>query len=1695
MIRDKFEQQVKKNPDKPAVKTETGALTYSQLDAAANRIANAIKQTICRSVSESPVRIGLLHDDALTMIASILGVLKSGNIYVPLSLAFPVKRINYILNHAEIDGLITAYPYKEMVNQAAEGRPITVIFTEDTESQSAVITEETTGSRLLASDSDAYILYTSGSTGFPKGVRQTHRNVVYFIERYIENLRLTRDDNLTLFSSFVHDASIVDIYAALFSGATLFPVDLKKDGIFTELVQWLNDEHITVWHSVPTVYRYFISELTNQRKDSDFADRLRTLRTLVLGGESVLKSDVEKFYAHFPSHCTLYNLYGQTESSYNSGQSFSLNTRQENGEISITLGEPVRGTQLFVVDDEGNETDELEVGEILVMSDHLSPGYWNDDPNTNEKFSSDPENGRVYFTGDRGRRLPNGEIEYIGRKDNQVKLRGYRIELGEIENAVMQFPLISHVAVVALETSQQEKFIACYFSAPLNIDFQALRRFLGERLLDYMVPSYFKQMSKLPVTVSGKIDRKALPAPDITSGADYLPPRNELESKLVAIWCHILDIGKEVVGIDSNFFQLGGHSLSATALTSKIHMELNARVPLSEVFQRQTIRQLAEYIEQSDKSHFERIEPAEKREYYPLSSTQKQMYFIQQLDIDSPTYNIPFLILFGEYMNLEQLSKTFLKIIDRHEILRTSFEMIDQEPVQRIHDVGTVGFNLGYVEVTPEEKEHVQRQFLTAFDLTQPPLIRALAMKVGNQYILMVDHHHIIVDYLSLNLLEADFFALYDEKEMPELPIYYKDYIVWQNTDRRKAVLETQGEYWKKMFADELPVLELPVDFPRPATKRFKGKSIGVIYDIENTRLLKRFAERHDVTLFMVLFSSYTILFSWLSGQEDIVVGTPWTARKHAMLFNTVGMFVNTLPLRNRVIAEKRYIDMLHEVKHTVLEAFENQEYPFTELVSELRVPRNPGRNPMFDVVFNFIDERVYKFETSEVGERDAFHNLLPAAPFDISLTAVDRGDTLYFRFEYSTDLFKETTMERFIGYFKRIFEIIRENPELRICDMGMMTDEEKAHILYNFNQTAEDSPANKTIPEWFEEQVQRGGDRIALVHGYGQGTCHFSYTEFNLWSDQLAAELKNKGVEPDTIVGIRMERSIEMIVGLMGILKSGGAYLPIDPSYPKERIDYMLGDSGAKLMITDECCIQFRRGAPMCAPDAISRQYELGQTHGSAPTQISAFMDAPAGHRPLATSLAYIIYTSGSTGKPKGVLTMHSNVTRVVKHTNYIDVVPADRVLQLSNYAFDGSVFDIYGALLNGASLVVIDRETVSAVDRLAQEICREQVTVFFVTTALFNAMVDLELGSLKYIRKVLFGGEKVSVAHCRKALDYLGKGKLIHVYGPTESTVYATYDSIDSIDQQAVTVPIGRPLSQTAIYILDNYMNPVPIGVSGEIFIGGEGIARGYLNNPELTFEKFRTKSFWSHLFSKRWAAGGNLYSLYKTGDLARWREDGAIEFMGRTDRQVKLRGFRIELEEVQHLLNRHPEINQAVVVLRDDPSEENGAYLCAYLVARTHVSEDELRGYVSMHLPAYMVPSFFVSVDHIPLTSNGKIDVKALPLPGFRAGLGELVAPRDEIEMAVAQIWADILRMDQGRISIDDDFFKLGGHSLNAITAIARMNKVMGMELGVGELFRTPTVRQIASLIKDIRYLTGGDPESGHSCSGQIGDDIIL
>ena len=1648
------------------------AVTYGELNEKSDRLAYLLKE---KGVKPDTI-VGIMTEPSVPMVIGLFGILKSGGAYLPIDPGYPEERIKYMLADSAAKILLTSPDYIPV----GAGGLAPLYLSETLHAPCSMLHASETNSSSLA-----YIIYTSGTTGRPKGVAVAHRNVVNTLLCRKENYKMKESDMALQLFSFSFDGFVTSFFTPIISGASVVLVSEENIKNPAKLAEIIVNQHVTHFICIPPLFRVIFEHLT--------AEEAVSLKVVTLAGDNLPAKLLEITVDKNPG-IEIVNEYGVTESSVMS----TLNRHQESDPI-VNIGKPAWNTAIYILDQQNRLQPVGIPGELCISGRGVGRGYLNKPERTAEKFDQDfwdyqdknekkllKETGKnsltslplypstsLYRTGDLGRWLPNGNIEFMGRIDHQVKIRGFRIESGEIESCLLEYPLIKEAVVIDRDEGNEEKYLCAYFVSEKTIGPPALKEFLAQALPDYMIPSYFVQLDKIPLTSNGKVNKKALPSPDYFVGETYNAPRDEIEKKLAAIWAEVLRITHTSIGIDHNFLELGGHSLKATRLVSRIHRELNIMIPISQLFQFPTIRGLTRRINKARKEIYVSIKPTEEKEYYVLSAAQKRLYILQQMEKDSISYNMPRILVLEGEVDRDRLAKTFYRLIKKHENFRTSFDIVDGKPVQRIHSENDKALATHPIkEVTNHKLQitNIIKNFIRPFDLSQPPLLRVGLHKMEKKkHLLLVDMHHIISDGISAGILIKEFMAISEGEELPAIRTRYRDFSEWQNSESWEEVLKDQEAFWVRKFAGDIPALELPTDFSRPIVQQFEGRRLIFEVGKEETFALQKIALRQDATLYMVLLAILYIILAKISNQEDIVIGTPMAGRRHPDLENIIGMFVNTLALRNYPDGKKTFQSFLGIVKESTLEAFENQDYPFEELVENLSVNRDTGRNPLFDVMFVLqdLDIPVIRIPGLKLASLDIDPGI---AKFDLTFTCEKEGENLLFSVEYSTRLFQSSTIERFAGYFKKVISDVTRDTGIRISEVELMSQKEKEEILYDFNDTTTDYPADKTIHQLFEEQVARTPDRLAVVGFPGHMTyrTHMTYKELNKKSNLLSHELTEKGVKPGGIVGIMADRSIEIIVGILGILKAGGAYLPIDPEYPEERIRYMLADSSAKFLMTDyKDNIPVGTGtaprlAPLYLPFADHAVTNYRNSHPAASPE----------------NIAYIIYTSGTTGQPKGTLIQHRNVVRLMINEKFsFDFDYRDVWTLFHSQCFDFSVWEMYGALLYGGKLVVIPRITAQDTEQFLDLLIQDKVTVLNQTPSAFYRLVNAELNrpekelNLKY---VIFGGETLNPGKLKQWKERYPRTTLVNMYGITETTVHVTYKAIGEREIKSSISNIGQPIPTLTTYVMDKYLNLQPIGVAGELFVGGEGVGRGYLNRPSLTAEKFVENPYKPY------------ERLYRSGDLARIFTDGEMEYLGRIDQQVKIRGFRIELGEIEIQLLKHKEVKETVVVAKEDRTGDK--YLCAYIVPHPTVSPHspkstgQLKKYLSRSLPDYMIPSHFVWIERIPLNPNGKLDREKLPEPEVTPG-ERYEAPENEIEEKLVGIWAEVLNIDRSAIGVNDDFFELGGHSLTATVVMSRIHNKFNVRMTLSDLFTCPFIRELAQYIKEAdryQYLSIGPVE---------------
>ena len=1107
-------------------------------------------------------------------------------------------------------------------------------------------------------------------------------------------------------------------------------------------------------------------------------------------------------------------------------------------------------------------------------------------------------------------------------------------------------------------------------------------------------------------------------------------PGNEIEEKMKSIWCRTLNIDN--IGVNNNFFEYGGDSLKAIVIISRIHREFGIEITLKDIFELNTIKKLSERVISASNHACERIEPAEKKGCYELSSAQKRIYISCSLKKGTIEYNECHKILIEGGLDRFRLEDAFRKFINRHESLRTGFHITNGNLVQQIYD--EVDFKMTYIKARPEEAENIEEGFVKAFDLSNPPLMRVTLVETGEKsFILLLDVHHIIIDGYSFAIMIDEIQALYKGKELEPLRLQYRDFSEWQNSFLKSQAIRTQEEYWINQFQGELPVLNLAADHNRPAVQSHNGKKRYFTLKPQTVKRLKDMCSQTETTLFMILYAAYNVLLHRYSGQEDITVGVPVLGRRHADLKNMIGMFVNILPIRTYPKSNDKFDKYLSAVKESVIKALENQDYQYEYLVEKLDIPKDISRNQLFDTSFAMQNIYMPEIRLDDLRfKRSRIDNHV--SKFDISLSAMEIDDQIEFEVEYCTDLFEEDTIIRFEGHLKNIIEDILDNPQKTITDINLLDEEEKTKILYEFNNTEADYPRDMTIHQLFEMQAERTPDEVAIEF---EGR-RLTYRELNVRANQLAWVLRSKGIKPDTIAGIMIEHSPEMIIGILGILKAGGAYLPIDQNYPDERIMYMLEDSGARILLTQYAYkdkLEFG-GEIIDLEDA-----KLYKGETASPVNVNCPGDC-----------AYMIYTSGSTGKPKGVMVEHKGLVNYIVWADKV-YIRGDRITfpLYSSLSFDLTVTSIFAPLISGNRIVIYRQAANEITIRKVFE--ENRVNLVKLTPSHLQLVADMDNGKSS-IKRLILGGEDLKTELARDIYNsFHGDIEIYNEYGPTETVVGCMIYKYDIEKDVKTSVPIGIPADNTQLYITDKYLKPVPIGVAGELCISGDGVARGYINKPEMNAEKFVPNPF---------AAGKR---MYRTGDLAKWNTDGNMEYLGRIDHQVKIRGFRIELNEITSELLKYKGVSDAAVLAKEDKNGKR--YLCAYVVGDIELEVSDLKAHLRKQLPLYMIPSYFVKLDQMPLTQNGKVNTKELERIEINNNPTiETAKSAGEIQDGLISILKSVLNLNDVRA--EDHFFELGGDSLQTIRLTQEIYDYFNIEISYVEVYKYPTIIDLGELI---------------------------
>ncbi len=1641
-----FEAHAERIPDSIALALEDEQITYQEV----NRRANQLAQYLQKLGVGPEVLVGLSMERTPEMILGILGILKAGGAYVPLDPAYPKERVAFMLSDAQAAVVLTQ-------------QHLTAIFAQSTapliclDRDWQVIAQESAQNSVRGSQADntAYVIYTSGSTGRPKGVCVRHTGVVNVLLDFEQRQPIFAGDRGSLWTSLNFDASVYEIFSTLIAGGALYltPEHTYRDSelFFT----WLETYQIHSAYIPPFMLANFAARLRR-------GAFLLSLRRLMVGVEPIPEALLGEINAPLPA-LQIINAYGPTEASI-CATLYNV-SRHSPQQRNAPIGRPIQNTCIYLLDQQLRPVPMIMPGELYIGGDGLAIGYLNRPELTAERFIPDPfgpPGSRLYKTGDLARYLSDGNIEFVGRADYQVKLRGFRIELGEIEEVLRGHAQVQECVVIVREDTPGNKRLVAYvvLAQGEHLTTGELRHYLQERLPDYMVPSAMLLLEALPLTPNRKVDRRALPAPQQTSDDLFVAPQNPLEEVVADIWTYVLKV--ERVGAHDNFFELGGQSLLVTQAISRIRSIFNVEVPLLAFFENPFVSDLARYIENLQQAEQGIQAPpltaVARPEAIPLSFSQQRLWFIEQLIPDQYHYNVPLNIRLQGMLEVSALERSLNEIVRRHEILRTTFATVQGQPVQVISPSLSVSLpiidlqSLSEVDQEAAVLRIISEEIHCPFDLVRGPLLRMLLLRLRRQeHILLLNQHHIIADGWSAGIFEHELVSLYESfsqgkaSPLPDLPLQYADYAIWQRQWLQGELFQAHVAYWRRQLADVPSILELPTDFPRPAVQTFEGTFIPFSLSKSLSEDINAFSQQEEVTLFMTLLAAFQVLLFRYSGQRHIAVGSPIANRTRPEVEGLIGFFVNTVVLCIDLSGDPTCRDLLGRVRKIALEAYDHQDLPFERLVEELQPERDLSFNPLFQVMLVLQNAPKPSRQVTSIAVRSF---LVPtnASSFDITLHLTDTEQGIRGGFEYNTNLFKPATIERMGEHLRTLLMGMVSQPELHLSALPMLSEAERDQQLVEWNNTQVAYPRTSYLHQLVEAQVERTPDSTALVFEDQQ----LSYQELNRRANKLAHYLQHIGIQGNDLVGICVERSLEMVIGILAVLKAGTGYVPLDPSSPKDRLAFILQDTQVPVLLTQRWLLEQLPQLPIryIFLDALDKE-EICQFGVENPTN-SVTNDHPA----------YVVYTSGSTGKPKGVVITQGNICQLL-HWGHdrIRWLPSDHVLQYLSYFFDWSVWEIFMALTSGASLYLMTFDVLLDSRKSVEFIERNHITVWHVTPTQFR-FVGRENPRLETLRWVCLGAEKFDYELLELCSGVLSREcRIFNAYGPTEATITTTILQVDpaiSPHEGGTSVPIGRPIANMYCYVLGQNYALLPVGVAGELYIAGEGVASGYVRRPDLTAEKFVPNPF---------IPGTR---MYKTGDRVRWLPDGTIEFLGRFDFQVKLRGFRIELEEIETVLMQHADVREAIVLAQKDAA--NDTRLVAYVVST--LSVDELYDYMKQMLPNYMIPASFVILEAFPLSPNGKVDRKALQTfeATGTAFTRELVAPRTLTEEKIVAIWKEVLEIES--ISIYDNFFTLGGHSLLATQLIFHINEALQVQLPLRSLFEELTPAGLGNAVERIK-----------------------
>ncbi|MGA9770159.1 MAG: amino acid adenylation domain-containing protein [Blastocatellia bacterium] len=1631
-------------------------ITYTELDRRASAIANLL--TGCGAERGSIVAI--LSEDIVDTIISILGTLKAGCVFVPLDTGVPEKRLEVLASLVEPAWIITESKLAAISSRITRLADKNIICLDNVAEQkdlSSAPPRETVAE--MEPDDLCYIYFTSGSTGRPKAIAGRLKGIDHFIRWEINKLGIDHTVRVSQLLPLSFDGSLRDLFVPICAGGTIC-IPPSKDTILNTrmLIEWIDGQSINLVHCVPSIFRAIVKEELNP-------ELFLSLNHILMAGEPLLPADVAMWTDVFGERVQLVNLYGTSETTM--AKFFYFVKGSDRERKSIPIGKPMEGATAIIVDSKGRPCPVHTVGEIYIRTPYRSLGYYNQPELTREVFIrnpfSDDPNDIIYKTGDLGRVLNDGNFEYLGRKDQQVKIRGVRIELEEIENLLRSHESVKDVAVVDLEDQSGFKYLSAFVVFKGERNLSTLREFCSHSLPDYMVPSAIVDIDELPMTISRKVDRRALKSRARSRAMEQSPvvaPRTPIQELLAGIWIGVLGIPD--VSIRDNFFHIGGHSLLATQLLSRVRASFGVEIPLQALFRSPTIEGLAEAIEyargQGVSSPAPPLRRRERKEASRLSYAQQRLWFLDQLEPGSFAYNIPSAVRLKGELKLAALEQSLSQIIRRHEILRSRIEVVEDEPRQQVNEAEEMRLavidlsSLETLQIEKEVKAVVEQEARRGFELSKGGLIRGKVVKVGaEEHILLITVHHIVADGWSMGVAIRELVEMYESyrvgerASVDELELQYVDYAEWQREKLEGDAMDRELKYWKEQLQGAPSALDLPADRPRPAVLTYRGASQSFSFSRGLSAALKALSMRENVTMFMTLLAGFKTLLHRYTSQTDILVGTPIANRNRQEIEGLIGFFVNTLVIRTDFTGNPSFQELLSRLRETALGAYAHQDLPFEKLVEELQPNRDMSHSPIFQVMFALQNVPMEEMRLEGLELAPAPINM-GTAKFDLNLHVGETDQGLAGHLYYNTDLFDHKTMARLLAHFQTLLEAVVSDPARKISELDLLSHADREQIE-SWGRGVSEPATDVCAHTLFEAQVERTPDSIAVVSENEQIT----FAELNKRANQLASYLRSRGVGPESVVGICIERSLEMVIGLLAVFKAGGAYLGLDLELPKQRLSYMLEETSVRVIVAREA-----EAERLPASDATI--ILMDKEWSAIAAERSDNPDSWA----LADNLAYVIYTSGSTGQPKGAAGAHKQLVHYLRGIlDRLDLNAGASFAMHQTFAVDAPITFFLASLCTGGVLHVISRERATDPEALGSYFEDRRIEYFKVAPSHLAALHSSSRAErIMPLRLLMVGGEASRRDWVKKLQKLTPDCQIVNHYGPTEATVgVLTYRVPDEgIDSYSSVLPLGFPIANTQISMLDSYLNRVPAGIPGELHISGACLSRGYINRPELTSAKFIPNPY-THEPGRR---------MYKTGDVASYRPDGNINFIGRIDHQVKVRAFRIELEEIEEALGSHPDVQAGVVVLRENAQGDNS--IAAYFVSENKQVSfvGELRRYLKDRLPDYMIPATFMLLDSLPRTPQGKINRRALPVTdGLRPELESgFVAPQNPIQEKLAQICAGLLNLN--RVGIYDNFFDLGGHSLLATQLISRLRSTFNVEIALHSLFEKPTVAEIAEII---------------------------